>query len=624
MQEKSKEILLKYWGYDDFRASQWPIIADSLNGNDVLAMLPTGGGKSICFQVPGLALGSLTLVISPLISLMEDQVRNLKSRGIRACAISSTLTYREIDILLNNAVFGAYDFLYLSPERIQTPIFKERLKKMPVKLLVVDEAHCISEWGHDFRPAYKNIHIVRETLPDLPILALTATATSEVVDDIVLQLKLKNPKIHRGDFQRKNLSYEIIRSGNKLGSILAYCNGKGHMTGIVYCRTRKAVKSLTKVFISSKLNAAPYHGGMSHQERSQALTGWMNGTYSLMIATNAFGMGIDKPNVRFVLHYDFPENLEAYTQEAGRAGRDGLEARTIAFIEENDATDLQVEFEKKFPPQDAIKKIYHALLGYLRIAVGSGLDENYPIDLPAFSKMYQLDPLEVYHALKILEMNQTLQFIEATHTPDKVQFLVSGITLYNFQIAQPNMHSLIHFMQRNCLVEEGQFFTIVPSSLASKLKMTESAVNEQLRHLLQNGIIDWIPKSNLPSITFLTERRPDDYFQLSYEVYQKRKDTGQRKLDAVLNYLSSNECRSQFLLSYFGQTSEPCNKCDYCKRQKLDLQSIETFILDALISPLNFSELQERIPLPKDDLKWAIREMQLEQKIQLIDGKYYR
>lgn len=624
MQEKSKEILLKYWGFDEFRAAQWPIIEATLDGTDVLAMLPTGGGKSICFQVPGLVFGSLTLVISPLISLMEDQVSNLKSRGIRACAISSNLSYREIDILLNNAVFGAYDFLYLSPERIQTSLFKERLKQMPVKLLVVDEAHCISEWGHDFRPAYKNIHIIRATLPTLPILALTATATSEVVEDIVLQLKLNRPRIFQGDFQRKNLSYEIIRTGNKLGGILAYCNGKGHMTGIVYCRTRKAVKSLTKVFIAHKLNAAPYHGGMTHDERSKALTGWMNGTYSLMIATNAFGMGIDKPNVRFVLHYDFPENLEAYTQEAGRAGRDGQEARTIAFIEENDALELQHDFEKKFPPQENIKKVYNALMGFLRIAIGSGKDENYPIDLPAFCKMYQLDPLEVYHSLKILEMNQALQFIETTHTPDKVQFLVSGISLYNFQIAHQKTHSLIHYLQRNCMLDEGQFFPVFPPYLAGKLKVSESEINEQLQFLMQNGIIDWIPKTNLPSLTFLMERRPDGYFQLSYEVYQKRKDTGQRKLEAVLNYLSSNECRSQFLLNYFGQTSEPCNKCDYCLRQKLNVDNIETFILDALIVPLNFAELQSRIPLTSEALKWAIREMQLEQKIQLIDGKYYR
>ena len=357
MRKNPQEILLKYWGFNSFRAAQEPVIQAAIEQQDVLALLPTGGGKSICFQVPGLVLGGLTLVISPLIALMEDQVQSLKRKGIKACAVTSAMPYREIDILLNNAALGAYEFLYLSPERIQTPLFLERFKQMPIQLIVVDEAHCISEWGHDFRPAYLNIQKLRSIKPSLPILALTATATKTVKEDIISSLGLRVPFVHEVSFYRENLSYEVIHTPNKMGSILSYCNGKDAMCGIVYCATRKAVKELAKVFMANKINAGIYHGGMTAVERSASLVQWMNGQTPIMIATNAFGMGIDKPNVRYVLHYDFPESIEAYVQEAGRGGRDGQQARSIVFIYGNEQSEQEEKFESKFPDLNKTRPI---------------------------------------------------------------------------------------------------------------------------------------------------------------------------------------------------------------------------------------------------------------------------
>lgn len=624
MSNQKNEILKKYWGFEDFREAQKPIIDVVLEGNDVLALLPTGGGKSICFQVPGLIFGGLTIVISPLISLMEDQVKNLKSKGIRACAITSQMSFREIENVLNNAVYDAFDFLYISPERIQTTIFKERVKQMPLKLVVVDEAHCISEWGHDFRPSYRNIHIIRENLPNIPILALTATATNDVKKDILIQLKLRNPRILESSFQRNNLSFEIIHTQNKMGSVLSYCHGKENMSGIVYCKTRKSVKELYKVFMANKIVCSIYHGGMEANDRSLSLQGWMKGEFPVMIATNAFGMGIDKPNVRYVLHYDFPENLEAYTQEAGRAGRDENKSRAIAFIEGDEITLLQEHFEQKFPALIEIKNIYSAICNYLRIATGSGKDVTYPIDLISFCKEYEKDPKIVFSSLKLMESSGEIVFLEAANKPCKVKFLIGNLEMYNLQIQHPNLFPMIQLMTRMYPNIQNDYCEINEFEISKRLKITSEVLKSQLQYLFTNGFIDLIERTSLPTLTFLNERRPDSNIELTYEVYAQRIEIGKKKLDAVINYLNSEACRSKTLLEYFGQSSEDCGHCDYCFRKKLDINKIEDFIYEALQIPLGYKELQERIPLPEGDLKRVIREMQLEQKIQLIDGKFYR
>jgi ATP-dependent DNA helicase RecQ len=490
MQQNPLDLLKTYWGFTSFRATQEPVIEAAISKRDVLALLPTGGGKSICFQVPGLTLGGLTIVISPLIALMEDQVNSLKSKGIKACAVTSALGFREIDIRLNNAAMGAYEFLYVSPERIQSPVFKERFKQMPVSLIVVDEAHCISEWGHDFRPSYLNIQALRELRPQIPCLALTATATLTVKEDIITSLGLKDPFVHEVSFFRSNLSYELIQTPNKMGSILAYCNGKEHMTGIVYCSTRKSVKELAKVFMANKLNASIYHGGMLPEERNQSLRQWMSGESPVMIATNAFGMGIDKPNVRFVLHYDFPERIEAYVQEAGRGGRDGNQARSIVFLDGTEKATLQEKFELKFPDITLISMAYERLLNSLRIAIGSGKNETYPVDINSLSEITSLSYLQLYNILKILELNQELYFDESTFHPPKVRLLVHGLDLYNFQIKYPQTHPIIQLIEQITDQDEVRPAVLSPNKMAEALKMTLVKFEELLIFLDQNGIIE--------------------------------------------------------------------------------------------------------------------------------------
>ena len=624
MQKNPIDILSTFWGHKAFRPSQEPVIHAILEKKDILALLPTGGGKSICFQVPGLVIGGVTLVISPLIALMDDQVKSLKSKGIRATAVTSAMGYREIDILLNNAALGAYDFLYVSPERIQTSLFQERFKQMPVGLIVVDEAHCISEWGHDFRPSYMNIRLLREIKPTIPIVALTATATNKVKMDICEALELRNPVIHEVSFYRENLSYEVIHTPNKMGSIIAYCNGKDHMTGIVYCATRKAVKELAKVFMSNKLNASIYHGGMSPEDRSASLNLWMSGSTPIMIATNAFGMGIDKPNVRYVLHYDFPENIESYVQEAGRGGRDGQQARSIVFIDGTEADSYHKRFNLKFPEISLIKSCYEQLMSNLRIAIGSGKNETYPIDLNLIGQELSVSYIEVYNMLKILELNQELYFSESSYHPPKVRLLVHGLDLYNFQIKYPETHPVIQLIEKISGQDEQLSASFQSAKAATALKITELRLHELLTFLDLNGIIEYTPAIHSPTVTFLNERRPDDYFQLSYESYTHRKELAKQKLDSVISYLESTTCRSQTILGYFGQKATPCLTCDSCQKAKIPIERTEEFILEALNIPLGYLELLERIPIPTDDLKLVIRDMQLTQKIQLIDGKFYR
>lgn len=624
MSYNPQDILLTYWGFNKFRPTQIPIIDAVLDNKDVLALLPTGGGKSICFQVPGLAKGGLTLVVSPLIALMDDQVKSLKSKGIKACAVTSAMGYREIDILLNNAALGAYDFLYLSPERIQTTLFRERYKQMPIGLIVIDEAHCISQWGHDFRPSYLNIRILREEQPSIPMIALTATATQQVKEDIVKSLELNNPFIHEVSFYRENLSYEVINTPNKLGSIIAYCNGKMQMTGIVYCSTRKAVKEIAKVFMSNKLKASMYHGGMSPTERAESLAKWMSGESPVMIATNAFGMGIDKSNVRYVLHHDFPDNLESYIQEAGRGGRDGLQARSIAFIDGSEEESLEQAFLIKFPDIILIKRVYIHVLGYLRIAIGSGKNETYPIDLNLLAKDLSISYIELYNIIKILEINQELYFNESTFHSPKVRLLVRGLDLYNFQIKHPVIHPIIQLIEQIIGGEEVLASVFNTGKVCSALKISEIQLEEHLVFLDANGIIEYTPAIHLPTITLLKERRPDEYFQLSHETYTQRKVLAKEKLESVKSFLITKDCRSQYILEYFGQKTERCNTCDNCQKANLPIEQTETFIIEALSIPLGYLELIERIPLPKEALKRVIRDMQLTQKIQLIDGKFYR
>ncbi len=623
--DKSRDILKKYWGFDQFRPLQEDIVDDAINGYDTLALLPTGGGKSICFQVPGIAREGITLVISPLIALMQDQVANLQARGIRAKSIISGMSYREIDITLDNARFGGLDFLYTSPERIQSKLFIERFKLMNVGLIVVDEAHCISEWGHDFRPSFKEIYKLREIHPEIPIIALTATATDRVREDIVQQLRLNKPKIHESSFERNNLSYEAYKTNNKLTNILEYCQKHVGECGIVYCQTRKSVKEMARLLHANKISVGIYHGGMTKEDRDLMLSDWLSNKIKVMVATNAFGMGIDKPDVRFVLHYEFPPSLEAYFQEAGRAGRDGNASRTIVFWEENDVANLKLKNDQQFPPIERVKTTYRALCNHLKIAIGSGKDETYHFEIKKLCDNFQLNPLETYNSLKILELNNDLVFSEGVFHPTKVKFSVGNRELYNFQIKHSKFVGITTLMSRTYPGIFDQYFEIHEAEFAKRLNINKTELLSQLKQMEKYGVCDVSWSSSLPSVTLTHERLPDDYLHFSPEVYQTRKDNAQTKLDAALNFILVDECRSVQLLRYFGQESNECGKCDVClKKNKKDYQiaELKALLVGFLKTEKTFEECSRYTFAQDEQLKLALKELILDEKVQFNGSSY--
>jgi ATP-dependent DNA helicase RecQ len=569
MSKKSQEILSNFWGYSQFRPLQEEIVEASIYGKDVIALLPTGGGKSICFQVPGIAREGITIVVSPLIALMEDQVNQLQKRGIRAKSLTSGLSFREIDILLDNAKFGGIDFLYISPERIQTRLFQERVKQMEIGLFVVDEAHCISEWGHDFRPAYLEIAKLREFHPEVPIIAVTATATPKVKEDIANHLKLKNPEIFEAPFERTNVSYEVYPVSNKLDAIAKWILKNPHDVGIVYCQTRKSVKDVMIYLQALKIKANMYHGGMNSKERSLALTNWLTEKTPIMVATNAFGMGIDKPNVRFVSHYEIPNNPESYFQEAGRAGRDGNESRTFAFIEPVDLNEIAVRVMAQFPSPDKIRLIYRALCNYLKVAIGSGEHESYVLMFKDFVKKFSLNMAEVYPAFKLLEMNGSILFSEQGLKGSRIKISIDNTHLYGFQLKNPILDPFITWVCRNHSDVFDSFCEIDEDEACKRLKISSQELERQLKYLEEHGIIDITWRTDLPMITFLHERLPNDYIELKPEVYHFRKERALDRMNVMKEYIEGKHCRPQFIIAYFGQTSEPCGKCDYCLEQRL-------------------------------------------------------
>jgi ATP-dependent DNA helicase RecQ len=623
--KKSIEILKKYWGFDSFRLSQESIIDDSIYGHDVLALLPTGGGKSICFQVPGLAREGITIVISPLIALMQDQVQNLESKGLRAKAITSGMTYREIDILLDNARFGGLDFLYTSPERIQSSLFIERFKLMRVSLLVVDEAHCISEWGHDFRPSFRLISRLRDLQPTVPIIALTATATQKVKLDIADQLKLKNPKIHESSFERKNLSYEVYKSDNKTNKIIKFLNNFENKSGIIYCQTRKSVKDVARILLSNTISCGIYHGGLEREERNKMLSGWLANEFKIMVATNAFGMGIDKPDVRFVVHYEFPPSIEAYYQEAGRAGRDGLSSRTVVFYEESDITSLENRFIAQFPPIEVVKTTYRALCSYLKVAIGSGENESYPIEISTFCQTYKLDIIQTFNSFKILESNGDIQFNENAYQETSLQWNVSNLELYNFQIKHEHFRPLISVILRNFTSSFDEHVPLKFNRFLEQLTLSRKEIEAQLKMLEKYGIADIIWQSDLPKVTFLHERLPDDYLQLYPEAYQNRKIYAEQKLSAAISYLKTDSCRAQQLIAYFGQETTACGICDVCqsnKRKDLDTAKLMEEIIEFLQERKTIEEIEFTFGINDEKIKNILRILMHENKIQFKQGYY--
>ena len=614
--EKSKEILEQYWGYPNFRPMQEEIVDSVIYGHDSLAILPTGGGKSICFQVPGIALEGITIVVSPLIALMEDQVNNLQSRGIKAGLLTSLMSYREIDITLDNARFGEMKFLYTSPERLKSELFKERFKAMNVGLIVIDEAHCISEWGHDFRPAYREIAELREIHPESPMIALTASATKRVQEDIVRQLELKNPKLFIGDLERKNISYQVVHSENKLQKIIDHCQDNSSETGIIYCQTRRSVKFVVTQLRSLKVNAGFYHGGLKPEDRKYMLENWMAGNIKVMVATNAFGMGIDKSDVRYVLHFEVPPNLESYYQEAGRGGRDEKEAVAISFWEEKDLKLMQEQLKMKYPSIDRVKIIYNSICNFLKVAIGGGLGESYDFDIQKFHESFSLPISETFYALKLLQLNETLTFSENSFHSTRLKIAIGNSALYKFQVEHASIHGLILALTRSYPGIFDRFININESEIAKRLKVSRLELTKQLKHLEQYGVIDITFQSNFPKITFLTERFPESHISIKNEIYLFRKKTEEEKLEAMLDFITKSDCRSVAISRYFDSSAEKCGKCDVCLAETHSELSLEELLLMIPKNlPAKKDELAKQLNVSIELIENSLRILLLEEKI---------
>lgn len=564
------EILKTYWGHDAFRSLQEEIIHSILQKQDTLALLPTGGGKSVCFQVPALAVEGICIVISPLIALMKDQVEQLQKRHIPAVALYSGLTRRDIDITLDNCVFGQYKFLYISPERIQTEIFIERIKRMKVGLLAIDEAHCISQWGYDFRPPYLEIVKLRELLPDVPVIALTATATREVKKDIIDKLAFRRHQVFQKSFARENLSYSAFNEENKekkLFTILQKVPG----SAVIYVRSRKRTQKLAEWLIKSGISADFYHAGLNNQQRSQKQDAWINNHIRVMVATNAFGMGIDKPDVRSVIHMDLPDTLEAYYQEAGRAGRNEKKAYAVALYHQSDITGLQERVERSYPSIEFIKRTYQSLANFYQIAVGSGYLSSFDFELDTFADTYKLPPSDTYYALKRLEDEGFIQFNEAFYSPSKVYFLRDKKQLYEFQVANASFDILIKMLLR---MYGGELFTsfiiISEYALARQLQLQVVDIEKMLLALHGYRIIIYDKQKDKPQITFTTVRFNAADMPLQSRHLQIRKQQELDKVGAVINYVThKNRCRTLLLLEYFDELSDKdCGVCDICLEKK--------------------------------------------------------
>jgi len=547
---------------------QEDIINAVLAGRDTLALMPTGCGKSITFQVPALVKEGLCLVVTPLISLMKDQVENLVKRNIKAMAIHSGMTRDEIDVAMNNCIYGGYKFLYLSPERLGTELFKIRLPKMNVSLITVDEAHCISQWGYDFRPAYLRIAELREQLPNVPVLALTATATTRVAQDIMEKLKFGQPNLLSKSFERNNLAYLVRQTDDKLNYILKIINNAPG-TGIIYVRSRKKAKEIALFLKNNGIPANYYHAGLSDGERANRQDEWKSDFTRVMVATNAFGMGIDKPDVRFVIHYEPPDCLEEYFQEAGRAGRDGKKSFAIMLCDEKDQRKLDKNTEMNFPEIQIIKNVYQALGNFLKVPVGGGKDLVYDFDLANFCSAFSLNIITAYNCLKILQREGYIEFSENVNNPSKVHFIVGRDDLYKFQVANAAFDGFIKLILRSYTGLFTDYVSVEEQTLARRAKVSLDTVFKFLGKLNTLKIIKYIPRKNTPLITYTEERLDDKTIYISHDAYRERKEIYSNRIREMIRYsFSTDKCRSRLLLEYFGEKyTSNCGICDVCTRK---------------------------------------------------------
>lgn len=626
---KYQEILKQYWGYDSFRDLQEEIITSIGEGKDTLGLMPTGGGKSITFQVPALAQEGICIVITPLIALMKDQVQNLRKREIKALAIYSGMTRQEILTALENCIFGNYKFLYISPERLDTEIFRTKLRSMKVSMITVDESHCISQWGYDFRPAYLKIAEIRELLPEVPVLALTATATPEVVTDIQARLKFREGNVFRMSFERKNLAYIVRKTDNKTKEIL-YILQRISGSAIIYVRNRRRTKEITELLMNEGITADFYHAGLDNAVKDLRQKRWQSGEVRVMVATNAFGMGIDKPDVRIVLHLDLPDSPEAYFQEAGRAGRDGEKAYAVILYSKSDKTTLHKRVVDTFPDKEYILNVYEHLQYYYQMAMGDGFQCIREFNLEEFCRKFKYFPVPVDSALKILTQAGYLEYTDEQDNSSRILFTIRRDELYKLREMGKEAEALIQSILRSYTGVFTDYAYISEESLAVRTGLTRQQIYNILVTLTKRRIVDYIPRKKTPYIIYTRERLELRFLHIPPSVYEERKARYEARIKAMEEYVTTeNVCRSRMLLRYFGEKNEHnCGQCDVClsKRATNDLseesyEEVKRQILDLLShNPLTPAETADQIKAEKEDIGQVIRYLLDEGELKMQDG----
>jgi len=610
-----QEVLKQYWGYDSFRSLQEDIITSVYEGKDTLGLMPTGGGKSLTFQVPTMLMEGICLVVTPLIALMKDQVDNLKKLGIKAACIHSGMSRSEIIVALDNCIYGNYKFLYVSPERLTTELFLAKLPHLNVCLLVVDESHCISQWGYDFRPSYLRIAEIREYLQEVPVLALTATATPDVVDDIQEKLHFKQKNVFCKSFERKNIVYVIRETEDKIFEmvhILSRIQG----CSIVYVRSRKLTKEIAVELQRQGISADYFHAGLNPDEKIRKQNEWKNDQCRVIVCTNAFGMGIDKPDVRLVIHYELPGSLEEYFQEAGRSGRDEKKAYAVALFSPRDVTQLKKRVKEEFPGREFIKEVYEKLAYFFQIPINTGMDTGHNFSIERFCATYKYSITQVHNALKILDLSGYITYVEDTDKQSKLLFTIQRDELYKFSEFSATVENLIQILLRSYTGLFADYVHIDENLLAQRSGESEHAVYESLSLLSKKNIIHYIPAQKLPTIYYNKNREEIRYLFIPQSVYELRRDKLINRIKNVVDYgRSKTQCRSKMLLQYFGEKdAKDCGKCDVCidkKRQNMRSSDMERLI-QAVLSQLNgkgmtVDEMAEATDYPEERLIEALR-----------------